>query len=185
MIKKLRKALITADDANDIERLKKELHVADVDYHYTQYSPLNEIYISIYRQDDKSPDVEMAKPEMWYEVERRMENGRLHELRNGNRGVPVVLREKKPPKPTGANAAISSTGSRATETRQSANVGEKLEAKKKPMSRRMTDDEFFKLNRRQKREELKRSGGFVPAKQKVDIVQTEEEGNISDGGFFE
>lgn len=197
----MKKALIAATDEEEVARLTKELHIADVDLNYTQYCPLNEVYISIYPQTSSEEDQKdvTKKPEMWREVERRMEDGGLDNLRNG---VRTILASRPKPKaqarPSGANSgevkarvgksAKDSWSGISDQGGASLVVPKREEApKSKPITKRMTDDEFYKLNRRQKREVLKKSGALSTAvsRPRDGGADDVEEDEIDDGGFFE
>jgi hypothetical protein len=117
-VKKAKKQLLAAESEEDVQRLKQQLHVAEVDLNYSQYYPLAEPYVSLYPRkeqpeadeedggDDKpdgtgrlQDDSEKPKPPMWAEVEKRMEEGTLDELRNRNPTIPSKTsrpREKRP-----------------------------------------------------------------------------------------
>lgn len=74
----------------EVETLKAQMHIAEVDLNYTQYYPLSETYISLYPQKQLSADETisskevklMRKPPVWSEVEKCMEDGTLAHLRN-------------------------------------------------------------------------------------------------------
>jgi hypothetical protein len=53
-LKKLRKRILEAASTNEVEALKTQLHVAEVDLNYTQYCPLNEPYVSLYPLKDSA-----------------------------------------------------------------------------------------------------------------------------------
>ncbi|KIY01462.1 uncharacterized protein Z520_03014 [Fonsecaea multimorphosa CBS 102226] len=79
--------------------LEKLIHVAEVDVNYTKYAPLGEKYISLFVQEEKGENendsideisnivrsATGAKPPIWYEVEKLMEEGeaKLEALREG------------------------------------------------------------------------------------------------------
>ncbi|KAH7329164.1 hypothetical protein B0I35DRAFT_37772 [Stachybotrys elegans] len=102
LIKQLRRKIEQTSDPADLEKLKSELHVAEVDEAYTLYHPHAEAYVSLY----KNPKVESAseestgegsiakaalkaeRPPMWSVVEKTMEEG-LRAL--------VMLRERRFP----------------------------------------------------------------------------------------
>ncbi|KAH6682043.1 hypothetical protein B0J14DRAFT_501986 [Halenospora varia] len=88
-VKRIRKQLLASESAEEVEILKSKMHEAEVDLNYTQYSPLSEIYVSLWPQkkdveDGQEPpkEAERTKPPMWAEVERAMEQGTLDRLRN-------------------------------------------------------------------------------------------------------
>ncbi|KAI9806370.1 MAG: hypothetical protein M1825_006485 [Sarcosagium campestre] len=93
-IKKLQKQLTSAETTEDAQLLNTKLHVAEVDLKYAQYCPLDQKYISLYadraKQETGGADEDSTykgdKPPLWAEVERRMEEGTLDALRNGDSG---------------------------------------------------------------------------------------------------
>ena len=90
LLKKLRKRLLATESTEEVEILKAQMLVAEVDLNYTQYCPLSEPYISLYPQKSSSTDepdqskeaISKPKPPMWSEVEKCMEDGTLSRLRN-------------------------------------------------------------------------------------------------------
>ena len=90
LLKKLRKRLLATESTEEVEILKVQMHVAEVDLNYTQYCPLSEPYVSLYPQKSSSADeldqskeaISKPKPPMWSEVEKCMEDGTLNRLRN-------------------------------------------------------------------------------------------------------
>ncbi|KAF4996900.1 hypothetical protein FGRMN_4221 [Fusarium graminum] len=108
LVKQLRKKIgeTESTEADEIEGLKRDLHVAEVDEAYTQHFPHAEAYISLYtsaksekEDEDKDDDkldytplkhrglLHTERPPMWSEVEQAMKNG-PHALRS--------LRERRP-----------------------------------------------------------------------------------------
>jgi rRNA-processing protein Efg1 len=90
LLKKLRKRLLAAESTEEIETLKAQMHIVEVDLNYTQYYPLSEPYISLYPQksssvnetDSSKEPKSHLKPPLWSEVEKCMEIGTLTRLRN-------------------------------------------------------------------------------------------------------
>jgi hypothetical protein len=92
--KKLKKQADEAADPEEKARIEADLHIADVDYHYTRYFPFLERYESLYTapehvNDDEAGDQPAAiralhseRPPMWRVVEEAMRNGQaaLEEL---------------------------------------------------------------------------------------------------------
>ncbi|SPJ83783.1 related to rRNA-processing protein efg-1 [Fusarium torulosum] len=108
LVKQLRKKIEETEttETDEIEGLKRDLHVAEVDEAYTQHFPHAEPYISLYtnaksekEEEDKDDDkldytplkhrglLHTERPPMWSEVEQAMKNG-PHALR--------TLRERRP-----------------------------------------------------------------------------------------
>jgi len=109
-LKKLRKRLLEAKSTEEVETLKSQMHIVEVDLNYTQYYPLSEAYVSLYPLtkigDEEGDDSkEKPKPPMWAEVEQAMEDGTLNRLRNRTSTAPVKVAkapkmvERKPAKP--------------------------------------------------------------------------------------
>ncbi|TVY85561.1 rRNA-processing protein efg1 [Lachnellula suecica] len=101
-LKRLRKQILATESAEEVEALKTQMHVAEVDLNYTQNSPLSEPYISLYplqkdslKVSEDAPKTEdsQPKPAMWFEVEKCMEDSTLNKLRN-RVGKPPVHNSK-------------------------------------------------------------------------------------------
>ncbi|KAF7948393.1 uncharacterized protein EAE97_003804 [Botrytis byssoidea] len=184
-LKKLRKRLLESESTEEVEQLKDEMHILEVDLNYTQYHPLSETYISLYPPKGSGDDAEdkatKEKPPMWKEVEKCMEEGTLDRLRNRKPDItvsttkPVRLPERKLVKP-------------------------KLTPEAKPVVQAPAIDTTG-MNRRQRRAQrgVKDSRATKIAKNKstgfsknqafgaVEGARADEaqDGNVSDGGFFE
>ncbi|RDW83413.1 hypothetical protein BP5796_04904 [Coleophoma crateriformis] len=175
-VKKLRKRLLESKSTEEVEALKTEMHTAEVDLNYTQYSPLSEPYISLY--PPKTADAEedgsaKPKPTIWFEVEKCMEEGTLQRLRNRVSSAPApapkVKMQKKP---------------------------EKVKSKPEPEPMDTTG-----LNRRQRRAQRNQKGVFDKKTTKNKSMAFErnqvfgaqqgarrneaDDGAESDGGFFD
>lgn len=109
--KKLKKQADEATDPEETARIEADLHIADVDYHYTRYFPFLEKYESLYTspenpKDDDDADGQPAamralhseRPPMWKAVEEAMGNGEaaLVELQERR---PEKMQEHRPEKP--------------------------------------------------------------------------------------
>ncbi|KAL2074387.1 hypothetical protein VTL71DRAFT_8165 [Oculimacula yallundae] len=100
-LKKLRKRLLETKSTEEVETLKAEMHIVEVDLNYTQYHPLSEAYISLYantnaadgeeEEEDSKEEGEKSKPPIWAEVEQAMEDGTLNRLRNRTSNAPVKI----------------------------------------------------------------------------------------------
>jgi hypothetical protein len=92
--------------------------VAEVDLNYTQYYPLLQRYISLYPQkgirgsetgnQDENIDDMTRKPPMWAEVEKRMVDGTLDQLRNGS-GATIGQGKSRTSKHTPMKSKVSLT----------------------------------------------------------------------------
>jgi len=117
-VKKLRSSIEKTSDPEDLQKLKHELHVAEVDEAYALNYPYAEPYISLYgkdkkEKDDGTPEAKSSgdaeRPPMWATVEKAMEEGpealkALRERRSPDestasaqsKGAPNKSRVKKP-----------------------------------------------------------------------------------------
>ena len=82
LLKRLRKKLAASSSPDESAELKKRLHEADVDLHYTLYCPIHQKYTALYAAKGAEVGREAGKSALWLEVERRMEEGTLNDLRN-------------------------------------------------------------------------------------------------------
>lgn len=110
--KKLKKQADEATDPEEKASIEADLHIADVDYHYTRYFPFLERYESLYTtsEDSKDDDAEgqpaairalhSERPPMWKVVEEAMSNGQaaLEELQE-RRPEKTQAQEGRPEKP--------------------------------------------------------------------------------------
>jgi hypothetical protein len=89
MAKQLRKQIEQATDREEIESLKKDLHIAEVDTNYAIYYPFMERYISLYTvakeakestAEEKAALAKLAlhapRPSMWSVIEKAMAEGK-------------------------------------------------------------------------------------------------------------
>ena len=157
--------------------------MAEVDLNYTQYCPLSQPYISLYPQkssradgEDASEKVESApKPAMWAEVEKCMEEGTLDRLRNRVSTTKVVavpkpleMRPAKPkPKPKPQAAAVHTTGMNRRERR----------------GHRVKDESLGRTKNKSMAFQKNEAFGASQAVQNNGV--DDEDGDDSDGGFFE
>lgn len=180
-LKRLRKRLLATESVEEVETLKAQMHIAEVDLNYTQYSPLCETYISLYPPQKNSsedpgdgPKAENSpqpKPPMWSEVEKCMEDGTLNKLRNRVGAVPAVkskpLQRMKSVKPKLQPAPLPDTsGLNRRERRSQQRV---QEGGKKGKNKSMG----FEKN------------AIFGASQSVQRKEVPENDDDSDGGFFE
>ncbi|KUJ21038.1 uncharacterized protein LY89DRAFT_778665 [Mollisia scopiformis] len=171
LLKRLRKRLIEADSTEEVETLKTQMYVAEVDLNYTQYCPLSLPYVSLYppkgtvtKDEDEQVEDTRPKPEMWAEVEKCMELGTLDRLRNRPPNTPANTSkrlERKVPKPKRVEL-VDTTGMNRRERRSLRGVNKEGKAKNKSTG--------FEKN--------KAFGATLSA----NLGETEED---SDGGFFE
>jgi hypothetical protein len=185
-LKRLKKQLLEATTPEENEAIQVQMHIAEVDINYTQFCPLNEKYLSLYpprgKDDEEKVDAEeQSKPPLWVEIEKRMEEGTLKELRYG-------VREGHVEKPKAYQPNQLATRSKA----ESEQYPSRQHSEKKDWNTRSEPEPQpdYTLNRRERRKALKATGVIKPAmKQSAPQQESREEeghdGNISDGGFFE
>jgi len=145
-LKRLRKQLLEATSTEEVEKLKAKMHIAEVDINYTQNCPLSEVYVSLYPLRDGDEEVSLddssrPKPPMWAEIERRMGEGTLNQLRNRVSTAPAVKKPKKlekpkervakPAKPKPIPAAVDMTGMNRRQRRKQLGVTEPTKTKNK------------------------------------------------------
>ena len=179
-MKKLRKRLLETESTHEVEALKEQMHIAEVDLNYTQYCPLSEPYVSLYPQKSSTADGENGsekagpapKPALWAEVEKCMEDGTLNRLRNrlsATKAIatrkPLEMRPPKP-KPKPQAAIVDTTGMNRRERRS-------LRVKKTDPSRTKNKSMGFEKNK------------AFGATQAIHNVAEGEDGDDSEGGFFE
>jgi hypothetical protein len=174
-LKKLRKRLIDAESVDEVETLKAQMHVVEVDLNYTQYYPLCEVYISLYPQKSSGTDEPITnaeetkpKPPMWIEVEKCMANGTLNQLRNRVLHMPANISrplEMRQPKSKPQPDFVDTVGLNRRERRSLRGISEK-----KPKNKSMG----FEKNQ---------TFGALHEAQRVEAGANQD--NDSDGGFFE
>jgi len=140
-LKKLRKRLLQTDSTEEVERLKHEMHIAEVDLNYSQYFPLSEPYISLYPQkgsaaEESEDSSKTSKPPLWEEVESCMEKGTLDKLRNRLANIPIVPTKplvKRPAKPKPRADPVPTLGLNRRQRRSQVKAGERGNMKGKSM----------------------------------------------------
>ena len=150
------------------------MHVAEVDLNYTQYCPLSEVYVSLYPreksaiEDGEETKKSDAKPPMWVEVERCMEDGTLNRLRNRVPNAAVAASrplDRRPVKPKLQPAPVDTTGLNRRERRS---LRGPKEARTKSKSMGFAKNQAFGATQGVQRDEV-----------------NAEQDDDSDGGFFE
>ena len=174
--------MLEAKSTEEVEKLKGQMHVAEVDINYTQNCPLSEVYVSLYPLKDgdveiTADDPSRPKPPMWAEIERRMEEGTLNQLRNRVSSAPPAKKPKrsekpkervaKPAKPVPIPASIDTTGMNRRQRRKQLGVTEPTKTKNKSIG-------------------FEKNAAFGAAEAaKTGSVYRKEADEGDDGGFFE
>jgi len=175
-LKKLRKQILEASSTDEVEALKAQMHIAEVDLNYTQYYPLSEVYISLYPPKGEEEGGEKTetkpKPPMWVEVEKCMGDGTLNKLRNrvatvqANISRPMDKKPKKVMKPK-PEPIIDTTGLNRRERRRKERGQNEVKIKKNKSMGFTKNQEF--------------GASVAMSRRDVDAEGDDE----SDGGFFE
>ncbi|KAM0434402.1 hypothetical protein ACHAPT_003498 [Fusarium lateritium] len=187
LAKQLRKKIDETEAPEEIEELKRDLHVAEVDEAYTQHFPHAETYISLYTIDKREKEADEDKndytplkqrgllhterPPIWSEVEQALKEG-PHALRN--------LRERRS---SGDAEDAAKPQRRENKPKAQANVGKPV-AKIQPKQQTTKDksvpsskgDSEVKMNRRERRRQMHQN--------KQAIVKSDDD-DSDGGGFFE
>ncbi|KFZ12264.1 hypothetical protein V502_07183 [Pseudogymnoascus sp. VKM F-4520 (FW-2644)] len=187
-LKKLKKRLLEATTAEDVEDIKSQMHIAEVDLNYAHSYPLNERYISLYPPKGAEEGVDQqndaVKPPMWAEIERRMEEGTLKELRYGVREGHVEKPKTNRQKPATTKPRLASE---TQNFKKRAEPGERVGQKE-----RVPEPQDYTLNRRERRKAMIKTGALItskaakkPAIHEPIANEVDNDDNGSDGGFFE
>jgi len=169
--------LLEAKSTEEVEDLKSEMHIAEVDLNYTQYCPLSEVYISLYPQKSTEENAggvneegTRRKPPLWAEVEKCMEEGTLNQLRNRVSNAAVAPRKQleiRPAKPKPQPSVVDTSGMNRRERRSQRGLDQPSKTRNKSMG--------FERNQAFGALEGARSS-------KAQVI---DDGEESDGGFFE
>lgn len=168
-MKALRKRLLETEFTEEVETLKNQIHIAEVDLNYTQFCPLAEVYVSLY--PNKTAPGEGPKPPMWAEVERCMEDGTLKRLRNRlptrSTSAPKAL-PSKPAKAKPHPPVVDTSGLNRRERRMLLGAQEKVKNKTKSL------------------DSVRRPVfGAQESRESTTALDVGDAGSESDGGFFE
>ena len=170
-MKGLRKRLLETGSTDEVETLKNQVHIAEVDLNYTQFCPLAEVYVSLY--PNKIAPGEGPKPPMWVEVENCMRDGTLSRLRNRpparRSSVPKAV-QSKPAKAKPQSPAVDTSGLNRRERRKLLRVQENDKGKSNPLASNSSH-----------------AFGAQEGRKRTTASDVEGEGSESDGdgGFFE
>ncbi|ESZ98010.1 hypothetical protein SBOR_1623 [Sclerotinia borealis F-4128] len=184
-LKKLRKRLLETQSTEEVEQLKEEMHILEVDLNYTQYHPLSETYISLYPPKGSEEDVEVkvdkTKPPMWKEVEKCMEEGTLDRLRN--RKPDTIISTKKAIKLPERKIVKPKPKPQPQEQEQAPSIDTTgLNRRQRRAQRGVKDTRATKIAKNKSTGFSKNQAFGAVEGARADEVQ---DGNVSDGGFFE
>lgn len=186
MAKQLRKKIEETEAPEELEELKRDLHVAEVDEAYTQHFPHAETYISLYpvekrekeADDDKNDYTPLKqrgllhteRPPIWSEVEQALKEG------------PSALRELRERRSPGGAEEETKPQRRENKPKVQANVGKPV-AKTQPKqtfkdksASNNKDDSGATMNRRERRRLMHQN--------KQTVVKSDDD-DSDGGGFFE
>jgi hypothetical protein len=139
--KQLRRQLAELEDAEEIAKVKADLHVAEVDLDYAIYYPFLEPYVSLYKSPagEKKGDEPTAlqylhapRPPMWSVVEKIREEGKAALEKLQNRQAETGPEEDSSPAPKEAGQPKTQSSNKKHEEKQSKPEKERSFQKGKP-----------------------------------------------------
>ncbi|KAG5967112.1 hypothetical protein E4U58_002294 [Claviceps cyperi] len=199
LVKQLKRKIEQSPGSDDVEDLKRQLHIAEVDEAYTIYHPHLEPYRSLYgnvkldskgkqdgedseeTEEEAKNDAPIAKkalnaerPSMWSIVEKTMEKGleALQQLRE-RRPDDFSVSATKPPRAT-KNPAHSKQDPARRDAAFKSNHDATKEAKSTISSGRTQTGETTPLNRRERRRLMREAE-----------AEKDSDDEAEGGGFFE
>ncbi|KAG6135196.1 hypothetical protein E4U12_001789 [Claviceps purpurea] len=204
LVKQLKRKIEQSPDSDDVENLKRQLHIAEVDEAYTIYHPHLEPYRSLYgnvkadskgRQDGEDSEeaeeeakndapiakkaLDTERPSMWSVVEKTMKQGleALQQLRE-RRPDDLSVSATKPPRATKSPAHSKQDTSKQDPAGRDAAVKSNHDAKKDAKttipSGRTQTGEKTPLNRRERRRLMREAE-----------AEKDSDDEAEGGGFFE
>ncbi|KAG6223077.1 hypothetical protein E4U34_001074 [Claviceps purpurea] len=204
LVKQLKRKIEQSPDSDDVENLKRQLHIAEVDEAYTIYHPHLEPYRSLYgnvkadskgRQDGEDSEeaeeeakndapiakkaLDAERPSMWSVVEKTMKQGleALQQLRE-RRPDDLSVSATKPPRATKSPAHSKQDTSKQDPAGRDAAVKSNHDAKKEAKttipSGRTQTGEKTPLNRRERRRLMREAE-----------AEKDSDDEAEGGGFFE
>ncbi|KAG6271792.1 hypothetical protein E4U47_002838 [Claviceps purpurea] len=204
LVKQLKRKIEQSPDSDDVENLKRQLHIAEVDEAYTIYHPHLEPYRSLYgnvkadskgRQDGEDSEeaeeeakndapiakkaLDTERPSMWSVVEKTMKQGleALQQLRE-RRPDDLSVSATKPPRATKNPAHSKQDTSKQDPAGRDAAVKSNHDAKKEAKttipSGRTQTGEKTPLNRRERRRLMREAE-----------AEKDSDDEAEGGGFFE
>lgn len=182
-------------DKKKLKRLERNIHIAEVDLNFTIYYPLMKKYVSLFpkqgedqnekgdEQQTKTTKTATAeKPRMWSVVERCMAEGTLNDLREDRLDIEDEIKEK--PKETSSEKQNSKSESKPkskTEKKEKKEKTTETITKDDPETQKKSDKKEKKQDKKKDKKEAKKDG----KKENKNVKETEDDGDESDGGFFE
>ncbi|KAG6325246.1 hypothetical protein E4U22_000047 [Claviceps purpurea] len=204
LVKQLKRKIEQSPDSDDVENLKRQLHIAEVDEAYTIYHPHLEPYRSLYgnvkadskgRQDGEDSEeaeeeakndapiakkaLDAERPSMWSVVEKTMKQGleALQQLRE-RRPDDLSVSATKPPRATKNPAHSKQDTSKQDPAGRDAAVKSNHDAKKEAKTTipngRTQTGEKTPLNRRERRRLMREAE-----------AEKDSDDEAEGGGFFE
>lgn len=190
LAKQLRKKIEETEAPDELEELKRDLHVAEVDEAYTQHFPHAETYISLYPIDKREKEgdddkndytplkqrglLHTERPPIWSEVEQAMKEGpsALRELRERRSPPGGTEDEAKPQRrETQPKPKVQANVGRPMEKAQ-----QKQQTFKDKSASNSKDDSEVKMNRRERRRLMHQN--------KQPVIKSDDD-DSDGGGFFE
>ncbi|KAL7946222.1 hypothetical protein V8C42DRAFT_319935 [Trichoderma barbatum] len=195
LVKQLKRKLEQESDASEAEKIRHDLHIAEVDEAYTLYFPHLETYVGLYSSAAKKPDdeeeteeskiaaakaaLEAERPPMWTVIEKAL-----------GEGLPALeqLRDRRSPDDTGKiddtqppirpRPAAPSSAAEPRHNGDSRRTRDQQRPGKGPdtSSRHGDKDQHQALNRRERRRLMREA---------QEAATNDEDDENGDGGFFE
>lgn len=203
-MKQLKRKLEQESDSSEAEKIRHDLHVAEVDEAYTLYFPHLETYVGLYSSNAKKTAeeeteegkiaaakaaLEAERPPMWAVIEKALAEGTpaLEKLRdrrspddNGeiDDTQPPIRQRSTPKAPSNAPAPRHSNASRADNGASRKNQEQQQRSGKapEPSTSHGDKDQHPELNRRERRRLMREALAAAP---------NDEDDENGDGGFFE
>lgn len=196
-MKQLRRKLEQESDSSEAEKIRHDLHIAEVDEAYTLYFPHLETYVGLYSSNAKKSAeeeteeekiaaakaaLEAERPPMWSVIEKALAEGKhaLEKLRdrrspddNGeidDTQPPIRLRAT-PKAPSNTPASRHNSAPRKNQEQQ-----QRSGKAPEPSASHGDKDQHPELNRRERRKLMREA---------LEAATNDEDDENGDGGFFE
>ncbi|UKZ59325.1 uncharacterized protein TrAtP1_000640 [Trichoderma atroviride] len=198
LVKQLKRKLEQESDSSEADKIRHDLHVAEVDEAYTLYFPHLETYVGLYSSTAKKTDeeeteegkvaaakaaLEAERPPMWSVIEKALADGipALEQLRdrrspddNGevDDTQPPIRPPSNTPAPRHNNASRANNGAPRKKQEQPQRSAKAPE----PASSHGDKEQHPDLNRRERRKLMREA---------LAAATNDEDDENGDGGFFE
>ncbi|KAK1245125.1 hypothetical protein MKX08_004754 [Trichoderma sp. CBMAI-0020] len=198
LVKQLKRKLEQESDSSEADKLRHDLHVAEVDEAYTLYFPHLETYVGLYSSAAKKTDeeeteegkvaaakaaLEAERPPMWSVIEKALADGtraleKLRDRRSPDDNGEVDDRQPPIRPPSNTPAPRHNNAPRASNNASRKNQEQPKRSAKAPEPAPSYGDkeQHPELNRRERRKLMRES---------LAAATNDEDDENGDGGFFE